>query len=403
MLVPQLPFPPHQGTSLRNFNLIAGLSRRHEIHLFGFIPPDHDQTAVDRMCDFCAVVEMAPQPTRTLSQRLLTTFTSPLPDMAHRLTSPDMHARLRAHLQRHSFEVIDLEGIEMAPYLPTLLDSIPANRPRPRLVFDNHNAEYVLQKRVFQADAGRPARWPAALYSLIQWLKLAGYEAQICRRVDVVSAVSAEDAAALHRLAAGLNVVVIPNGVDISYYTSFAPTQPGLPPRSLVFTGTMDFRPNVDAAVWFVEQVFPLIRRQIPDAVFYIVGQRPHRRVEALAQQPGVRVTGRVPDARPYIADAEVYVIPLRSGGGTRLKVLEAMAMHKAIVSTPMGCDGYPITDGQEVILADRPALFAQRVVDLLGNAEHRRVLGQAAFDFALGYDWSAIAPRLEAVWQGRG
>ena len=133
--------------------------------------------------------------------------------------------------------------------------------------------------------------------------------------------------------------------------------------NALVFTGKMDYRPNVDAVLWFADAVLPLILAQAPDVHFYVVGQQPHERVKALADHPAITVTGRVPDARPYIAGAGVYVVPLRIGGGTRLKVLEAMAMGQAIVSTRLGCDGFPFADGREVRFADEPAAFAAAVV----------------------------------------
>jgi glycosyltransferase involved in cell wall biosynthesis len=200
----------------------------------------------------------------------------------------------------------------------------------------------------------------------------------------------------------GSTIAVVPNGVDIADYASFAAPDDLLAPGSLVFTGKMDFRPNVDAVVWFARRVLPLIQQSVPDTQFYIVGQRPHARLDSLRRQQGVVITGWVPDARPYIGGAAVYVIPLRSGGGTRLKVLEAMAMRRPIVSTSMGCDGFPVASGQEALLADEPQAFAREVVRLLRSATRRAALGQAAFDFATRYDWSAIVPRLEATYGER-
>jgi len=255
---------------------------------------------------------------------------------------------------------------------------------------------------VFESDIRVPRRWIGALYSLIQWQKLARYEAWACRQADAVIAVSEQDAAALRRLVPGLQVTVVPNGVDVSVYAAFHHPTPLLPPHSLLFTGTMDFRPNVDAVLWFVEHVLERVRAAVPDVQFYIVGQRPHRRLDVLKGRPGIVITGSVPDTRPYFADADIYVIPLQSGGGTRLKVLEAMAMKKPIVSTTMGCDGYPLTPGHEAILADDPAQFAQAVIDLLNDPERRKALGEAGFVLAQRYDWANIVPQLEQVYSIR-
>jgi glycosyltransferase involved in cell wall biosynthesis len=161
----------------------------------------------------------------------------------------------------------------------------------------------------------------------------------------------------------------------------------------------MDFRPNVDAAMWFAQHVFPLVRDVVPDARFYVVGQRPHARLDAIRNQSGVTITGRVPETKPYIAGAAVYVIPLRSGGGTRFKVLEAMSLGRPIVSTSMGCDGFPVTDGQEVLLADEPRTFADRVVALLRDRTREESLVAAASEFVIDYDWSTVVPRLEATY----
>ncbi|MBN1934736.1 MAG: glycosyltransferase, partial [Anaerolineae bacterium] len=229
------------------------------------------------------------------------------------------------------------------------------------------------------------------------------YEAWACRSVDAVTAVSDQDAAALRRLVPNLDVTVVPNGVDVAAYTLFQPAAPILPPHSLLFTGTMDFRPNVDAVLWFADQVFGRIRSRVPDAQFYVVGQRPHRRLDALKERPGIAITGSVPDTLPYFASADVYVIPLQSGGGTRLKVLEAMAMKKPIVSTTMGCDGFGLTSGQEALLANDPAQFAQAVISLLNDPSRCKKLGEAGFEFAKQYDWTNIVPRLESVYHLSG
>jgi glycosyltransferase involved in cell wall biosynthesis len=162
----------------------------------------------------------------------------------------------------------------------------------------------------------------------------------------------------------------------------------------------MDYRPNIDAVLWFAEHVYPLIRGQVPDVHFYIVGRRPHSRLDPLRELPGVVITGDVPDTRPYIRAASAYVIPLLSGGGTRFKVLEAMAMQCPIVSTSMGCDGFPVVSGREVLLADEPEAFAAQVVGLMRDERQRQMLGEAGLAFAERYDWSTIVPLLEEAYR---
>jgi glycosyltransferase involved in cell wall biosynthesis len=296
---------------------------------------------------------------------------------------------------------VQIEGIELAPYLDVIDEAWPTSEraDRPLVVFDDHNCEYLLQERTFLTDLYSPTRWPAAAYSFVQWRRLRRYEAQVCRRADRVLAVSQADARALRTLVPGLDVTVVPNGIDTRVYQP-ATVGPEAASRSIVFTGTMDFRPNVDAVLWFAKEVWPLIRVEVSDVSFYVVGQRPHRRLDALREDQGVTLTGWVEDVRPYIADAAVYVAPLRMGGGTRLKLLEAMAMGKPVVATSLGAEGYPITDGRELILADSPAAFAQAVVSLLNSPARRVELGQTARAFVeRRYDWRVIVPYIEQVY----
>ncbi|MGQ9490969.1 MAG: glycosyltransferase [Anaerolineae bacterium] len=420
ILTPQLPVPPQaltgtsQGTTIRNYHLIAGLARRHTVDLVSFVAPDdpamgvggEPSAAVGILRALCSRIILAPQPVRGLASRAGDTLFRLQPDMALRLASPFMRQKLGELMQEAAaaYDVIQIEGLEMAPYIinPGLaLYGALLRQGRPLIVFDDHNAEYVLQQRAFQTDLRRPPRWIAAAYSFVQWRKLIAYERKVCRAADRVVAVSEADREALQRLVPGLQVAVVPNGVDLEFLRpGIVPPLPGLRQPALVFTGKMDYRPNVDAVLWFVEAVLPLIRAEVPSAHFYVVGQQPHPRLAPLAHHPAVTLTGRVPDVRPYIAGAGVYVVPLRIGGGTRLKVLEAMAMGQAIVSTRLGCDGFPFQDGREVIFADEPAAFAASVIRLLRQPQIAAELGQRARAYvAAHFGWDAILPRLEAVY----
>jgi len=401
VLTPQFPYPPHQGTTMRNYNLIAGLAQRHQVHLLSFGQPDEGQgTPLDRLCRSVHVVR---PPQRSMGQRLKDLFLSRQPDMAQRLPSAEFQAKLSAILEREEPDVVEVEGIELAQYL----FQVAASRVTgggPLLVFDDHNAEYVLQQRAFETDARQPRRWIGAAYSFVQWQRLRSYERRACLVADRVVAVSETDAKALCHLVPGLAPVVVPNGVDMQFYTRPVPPPGALAgpdALDLVFTAKMDFRPNVDAVLWFAQEVLPLICREAPKVRFWVVGQNPHPRLAPLAQDPAVVLTGWVEDVRPYVARAAVYVIPLRIGGGTRLKVLEAMAMGKAIVSTALGCEGFNLVPGQELVVADTPAEFAAAVLSLLRNPDRRERLGHAAHRLAGSrYDWHIIVPYLEQVYE---
>lgn len=398
-LTPQSLYPPQQGGALRSYNLLAGLAARHTVHLLSFLQAGERLPPDSPLHRLCARVETIPAPPpRPWWRRLAATFLSPLPDMALRLPSQAFSSRLAEMLSQERYDIIQAESLEMAPFL---LEA-KGRAAGALLVLDDFNAEYLLQKRAWETDARSPRRWPGALYSLVQWMKLRRYEAALARAVDLTIAVSEMDEASLRRIAPGAHFAVVPNGVDTAFFSDAAKVGPApdASPCDLVFTGKMDFRPNVDAALWFAREVLPRVRSEEAGVRFLIVGQSPHPRLRALAHEPAVKITGRVDDVRPYVARAAVYVVPMRIGGGTRLKVLEAMSMGKAVVSTTLGCEGYPVRDGVELIIADSPAEFARAVVRLLRDPEQRKRLGAAARAFAARYDWQTIVPRLEAAYQ---
>lgn len=404
MLAPQWPDPPRQGAAIRNLQMVLYLAQRHQVSLLTFQPEwDIDKTHIS---EACVLAEALTPPDRTRYQRLKTLATSSLPDMAWRLHSVEMRQRL-VELCRHAyFDAIHIEGIEMAPYglLAARIQS-RGQGSRFKVAYDAHNAEYLLQRRAFTTDLARPRRWARAFYSLIQWLRLRRYERRVCLQSHHVIAVSEADRAALGRLSPAVTgrATVLPNGVDPEHWSreaDFTKMELAGPGKSLVFDGTMDFRPNVDAVLWFASEVWPRIRAEQPNAHFFIVGRNPAREVLALGNTPGVTVTGAVDDTRPWVDAASVYVVPMRMGGGVRLKVLQAMSMGRAVVSTPVGMEGIEAQDGKEVALARSAAEFAQTTLMLLAQEERRAALGQAARVLvAVRYAWQTLLPRLEQLY----
>jgi polysaccharide biosynthesis protein PslH len=402
-LTPQFPYPPHKGTTLRNYNLIAGLAQRHTIDLLSFhADATVPATPLDQLCRRIATIK---QPARATSQRMLDTLLSPWPDMGLRLWSPEFGQQLAAWLGDGAYDVIQVEGLELARYVltptPTFSRSNDRGGSRPAIVFDDHNAEYLLQQRIAQAEIAARGWNAGAVYSSIQWRKLRRFERQVCQQADRVVCVSQADAAAVQQLDPALRPAVVPNGVDTEFYRREAITPLELPRHSLVFTGTMDFRPNVEAMLWFAQEVLPLVKRNVPDVHLYIVGQRPHARLEVLRADPAITMTGAVDDTRPYTSAADVYVVPLRMGGGTRLKLLEALALQTPIVSTTLGAEGFEVMADRELLLADDVAAFAKAIEELLANRDRTLALGMAGRAFAVEhYDWRRIVPQLEAVYR---
>jgi sugar transferase (PEP-CTERM/EpsH1 system associated) len=397
LLAPYPPYPPRSGGALRVYNLLRGLAQRHEVWCLSFAPDAAAVQALAPLREHCHLATVQGPPPRRLLRRAWTTLAHPLPDLVLRNAAPAYAAALRRLLHTGYFDVVQAESIEMAPY-----GLLAAGRAR--LVLDEFNAEYVLQRRAALSDMRRllrqPRTWLAAPYSLVQWRKLAGYERRVLRHYDHVLAVSEEDRRALLRLERRAQVAIVPNGVDTDVFAPGAVAETAQP-GCIVFTGTLDYRPNVDAALWFVREVLPLIRAQQPAARLLLVGRSPSPAVRALHDGAAVRVLPDVPDVRPFIAGAAVYVVPMRIGGGVRLKLLEALAMQAAVVSTQMGAEGLPDLRGDEhLLLADTPRAFAAAVLRLLDDAALRQRLGAAGRTLAQRYDWRAIVPRLEQVYQ---
>jgi glycosyltransferase involved in cell wall biosynthesis len=396
-LTPHLPYPPNRGTALRNFGLIEGLAARgHTIGLASLIEPGQPPLADTPLPDLCGTALAVPAPARTTGQRLRDLLAGHA-DMARRLWSAEFAGALRGALGREPYDVVQIEGIEMAPYLPIVREAAPDAL----LIYDAHNAEYALQARIAAQDSRTPRRWPYAVYSLLQTARLRRFEAATCRAVGHILACSQADADKLRLLGHETPISVIPNAIEVAHYQEADLPSANLPHPALVFTGKMDFRPNVDAALWFAEAILPPIQEAIPEAHFVIVGMHPHPRLDPLRERRGITITGEVPDIRPYIREADLYITPLRMGSGTRFKLLEAMAMGKAIVSTRIGAEGLPVEDGRHLLLADEPESFAEAVVGLLRDTPRAKALGeQGATLVSEHFDWPGIIPQVEAIYR---
>lgn len=395
-VAPHLPYPPRRGAAIRNYHFLRWMATRHEVSLLTFGAREQ----VDgHLRELCAQVRVVPPPARTASDRVRDLATSPYPDLPLRLRSAPFAAELRRWLAEDEFEAVQLECLETTWSWLWTLRHLPAGTRRPHAVFDNHNAEYLLQWRAFLTDVRLPRRWPAAAYSLVQAVKLRRYEARLCATFDRVVAVSDHDARALTRLGVTPAPLVVPNGVDCAFFTPAPEATQGVRPPRLVFTGTMDYRPNVDAVVWFAREVWPRLRARVPEAEFLIVGASPAPAVQALNAVPGITVTGAVDDVRPYVWGSALYVVPLRVGGGTRLKVLEAMASGVPLVSTALGCEGLAVEPGIHYFRADDAPAFADAASRvLLDEVDTSSMVRAARLLVEREYDWSALSPRLAAV-----
>lgn len=389
-LTSHFPYPPQSGGALRADGLINGaVAAGYQVSLFCFaeIPPSG--TPLHKRC---MDIITAKPPTRHLSDRLRDIALTRHADMARRFWSDEALDQLKDYLATHTVDLIHAESIEMAVYLLP----IHAWYPDLPLIYGSLNAEADLQRTVFRAERGNPKRLAGTIYSWIQWRRLSVLERRICQTASAVLAVSEPDQALLQAMS-DTPVALVKNGITTADYAHIQPND-ALGDKAIVFTGSMDYRPNVDAVLWFIDQILPHLSA---DTYFYIVGHRPHPRLLALQSHPQITLTGRVDDITPYWAGAKVYVAPLRMGSGTRFKILEAMASGCAVVSTTIGAQGLGVTSGQELILADTPTAFAAAIEGLLENPAQREALGQAGRQFVQHhFDWSVIVPRLLEVYR---
>jgi glycosyltransferase involved in cell wall biosynthesis len=411
VLSPYPPYPPYGGGTMRIYQIVRGLAARNNVTCLTFAPDAAAEQALEPLRQMCRVMTVRGPEPRGIVNRAITTAASPLPDMALRNRSSAYAAALGELVAHEQFDVVQAESIEMAPYLEMLRANQAASRPT--LVLDQFNAEFVLQRRAAQTSlqalrqgAITPRNGAGAIYSLIQWIKLANYERQAMQACDAVLAVSEDDRRTLLQLDSTRQIAVIPNGVQADHFSRDVLRDEqagplvfqGLP---LVFSGTLDFRPNIDAVLWFAREVLPLIRARKPDVRLLVVGKRP---VPVMRQLPGdaVSIIGEVPDTRPYIAGSAVYVVPMRIGGGVRLKLLEALAMEAPTVSTAMGAEGVAgLREGEHCLIANTPADFAAAVLHLIDHPEYAARLGAAGRTLVQHhYDWSVIIPRLETLYR---
>jgi polysaccharide biosynthesis protein PslH len=385
----EFPFPTNTGKRTRSFNLYRRLARLLQIRYVAYGDANSDAAeALRRDGIEPAVVasKLADKHGLLFYCRLLANLASPLPYIVSSHYSPLYRTVVQDQVA--SFQP-DLVLCEWTPY------TIYANAlTSVKKLVAAHNVEADIWQRYYQNEENRLRRW----YIREQWRKVAAFERTALSWVDAAFAVSELDRQRLLQGRPGLPIAVVPNGVDLDY---FRPMREPVGRDDIVFTGSMDWRPNQDAARYFVAEILPLLRRERPNLNCTFVGRSPPSDIRALADKPGFQVTGTVDDVRPFVARAAVYVVPLRIGGGSRLKILEALAMGRPVVSTTVGAEGLDVEPDRHVVLADDPRSFAASVLKLLDDrdrcsrmaAEGRRLVEER-------YGWDALSGKLASFIQ---
>jgi len=383
--------PPQYGGQRRLEGLMKELSRRHDVSAAALFNPDVDPAPSERaMREYCEEVTLVPARGEGLAKRLVQarSLFSRKSFEAGYFALPAFQRALDRVLSRRVFDVVIISaGLFLTRYR---YRPVNGNDSLPRLVLDEHNIEFDLQRQMTRI--GGPLR---RIYNLVNWPKLRREEVDDWRRLDGVTFTSKVDEERARALAPAMRSAVVPSAVDLH---SFRPS-PGYPPSdgsTVMFFGINDYFPNTDGILFFIREVWPRLAASHPQARLKIVGPRPTP--EILAERNGrVEVTGAVGDVRPHLAQSAAVIVPLRLGGGTRLKIVEAMAMAKPVVSTAIGAEGIEVVHEKHLLLADEPAQFAAAVGRVLDDAKLAARLGEEGRALVTArYSWEAAARGLE-------
>jgi sugar transferase (PEP-CTERM/EpsH1 system associated) len=383
LLIHRIPYPPNKGDKIRSYHLLKHLAAHYRVHLATFVDDPDDWQYVPHVEALCASSHFARMNPLAARAKSLTALLKNRSLSLEYYRDAGMARWVRDTVAKHKIERVLVFSSAMAQYADAC--------PQARRVVDFCDVDSD-KWRQYAGKKSFPMSW-LYRYEADQLLR---YERQVARDYDASLFVSAPEADLFRQLAPESTAKIghFNNGVDTDYFSpELAHASPyAAGERALVFTGAMDYWPNVDAVEWFAKDVFPQLRARFADLRFYIVGARPSPAVQALAQQAGVVVTGTVPDVRPYIAHAAVAVAPLRIARGIQNKVLEAMAMARAVVVSPQALEGIDAEPGSELVLADDAAAFVDAVATLLaGQDSALDAIGKAArAKVQRRYSWSS-------------
>ncbi len=376
LLCQRVPYPPDRGDKIATFHLLRHMARTHEVHVLCLADGAADLRNVSGLDGLAASVNAVQVSAWRSLWRAFVALFSARPLSVSMLDEPALHAAMRDAVARLQPDVLFVYSSTVAQYAE------PFDRPT-RII---HFADLDSQKWLaLSRRTSPPMRW---IYA-IEARRMLRYERRLARHFSRSFVCTEREAEDFRRLLPGQAVEVLRNGIDLAFFRSTGgPRRPG----ALVFTGVMSYPPNVDAMAWFCEGILPLVRAEVPEVTLTICGSAPSRRVRRLARLPGVTVTGRVPDVRPYLDRASLFVAPLRLGRGIQNKLLEAMAMGLPVVTTQAALHATGIPPGAGIVAADTPAAFAAAVAALLrDDAGRRRMEQKARAVLEAGLDWDTV------------
>jgi polysaccharide biosynthesis protein PslH len=393
-LSPRECWPAQSGAKLREYHMARALGERSQMTYLHFAEPGGaGLTRAD--LPFCEQVISIPKPPTYTKAQLLQGLIGRWPLPVVNYTAEPMLETLRELLRKQRYDLLHLDSVHMALYVERLGGLGFAVPP---VVYNWHNVESEAMRRYSEAVDSPARRWYAS-WTVRKWQAL---ERQVLRDSFGHIVCSQREREQLRAIAPTARLAVIPNGVDTAYFGATAGAAPGTARTRVVFVGTFDYFPNIEAAVEFTRNVWPQLRERLPGSRLTLVGARPDEKVLALGREPRVEVTGTVPDVRPYYHEAAVAIVPLRTGAGTRLKILEAMAAGVPVISTPLGAEGLEVRSGDNIVLADADdrEAWLRGIVDLCQEPARSRIAGQALQLVRERYDWQILGKSLWATYQ---
>lgn len=389
-LTKELPYPPNNGHRNRSFHMLRGLAKKHDVALicFGDKEGGKDRTGLGEYCSSITYIPLKkPQGKIGFFFSVLGGIFSGFPHAIASRYSLAMQEAVESLLKDGKADLIVCDSVYQSVHMP--------KHARVKTILAEHNIESLIIYRYFKTEKNIFKK----IYAFMEWTKFRSFEDKTWPLFDKCLVVSEPEKQEISRRTNQRNIEVIPNGVDT---VNFNFNRGRENPNSLIYMGQMNWHPNIDAVVYFLNKVFPLIRKQVSEATLYILGHNPPEKIGKLAEQNNAIITGFVEDVRPYVAQSAVFVVPLRIASGTRLKILEAMAMGKAVVSTGIGCEGLDVTDGKNIVIADKPDEFAESVIKLLQNPSLRKQIGSAARQLVEEqYSWDKIMGTLNMAING--
>jgi glycosyltransferase involved in cell wall biosynthesis len=381
--------PVDTGGKIRSYNLLKHLASRNETTLLSYYDgpadPGYEQKLTEELPGAVTINTGKADSTAGQTINYLRHLASSAPFAVTKFTLPKVQKLLSTWDCDNRFDVA------VCDFLSASLN-FPADFKTPSLLFQ-HNVESALWQRQAKHEQSLAKR----VAFKMEAAKMTSYERAAVGRFQHVIAVSEHDRSLMSSMTDPSRISVVPTGVDLREYSAVAGESQQDQTRRILFLGSMDWEANIDGVDYFCGRIWPKVKAAVEDAKFSVVGRKPHARVTKWASD-SIEITGRVPSVLPHLRDADVFVVPLRIGGGTRLKIYEAMAAGKAVVSTTVGAEGLDVHHGQDILLADTEDEFASATIELLRNAELRKRLGSAAARLAAQYDWAIIARRFEEI-----